>query len=122
MPLTIPVPILEVERKITLDFYFYSSFLCASKGFMKALNAFIKPFEAPQKSVKMEIYVNFYFNESFCDSLSGKVTATLPSLNIEFYGWKVREDYNRLPLWFSLNQLRPSMTNSNETDSKKKYL
>ena len=27
----------------------------ASKGFMKALKAFIKPFEAPQRSVKIKI-------------------------------------------------------------------
>ena len=30
---------------------------------MKALKAFIKPFEAPQRSVKMKIEVNFYFNK-----------------------------------------------------------
>ena len=31
-------------------------FLCgASKGFIKALKAFIKPFEAPQRSVKTKI-------------------------------------------------------------------
>ena len=30
--------------------------LCGvSKGFMRAFKAFIKPFEAPQKSVKMKI-------------------------------------------------------------------
>ena len=30
---------------------------------MKALKAFIIPFEAPQRSVKMKIEVNFYFNK-----------------------------------------------------------
>ena len=29
---------------------------------MKALKAFIKPFEAPQRNVKIKILVNFYFN------------------------------------------------------------
>ena len=28
---------------------------------MKALKAFIKPFEVPQRSVKIRIYVNFFF-------------------------------------------------------------
>ena len=37
--------------------------LCsASKGFMKAFKGFIKPFEAPQKSVKMKVQVNFLFS------------------------------------------------------------
>ena len=36
--------------------------LCgALKGFMKAFKAFIKPFEAPQSSVKIKIDVNFFF-------------------------------------------------------------
>ena len=29
------------------------------------LKAFIKPFKVPQKSVKIKIYVNFYFNVTF---------------------------------------------------------
>ena len=37
-----------IEIIIEADFYFHTS-LCASKGFMKA---FIKPFGAPQRSVK----------------------------------------------------------------------
>ena len=36
--------------------------LCAaSKGFMKAFKAFIKPSEAQQRSVKIKIHVNFFF-------------------------------------------------------------
>ena len=46
--------------------------------------------------------------------------AILPSLNIEFYGWKMGGDYNVVPEWFSENQLPPSMVNSSETDLKKK--
>ena len=41
-------------EKINLNFIF--TLLCgASKGFMKTLKAFIKPFEAPQRSVKIKI-------------------------------------------------------------------
>ena len=32
---------------------------------MKALKAFIKPFESPQGSVKIQIYVNFLFQYNF---------------------------------------------------------
>ena len=38
--LTLPIPIPDDEKK---------------EGFMKAFKAFIKPFEAPQRSVKMKI-------------------------------------------------------------------
>ena len=49
------------SEKIKLNFYFHT--LCgASKGFMKVLKAFIKPFEAPQRSVKIKIELNFYLN------------------------------------------------------------
>ena len=33
----------------------------ASKGFMKALKAFRKPFEVPQRGVKIKIQVIFFF-------------------------------------------------------------
>ena len=40
---------------------FISTLLCgASKGFMKAFKAFIKPFEASQRSVKIKILRNFF--------------------------------------------------------------
>ena len=40
--------------------------LCgASKSFMKALKDFIKPFEAPQRSVKIKNSVYFYCNTTF---------------------------------------------------------
>ena len=40
---------------------FIFTLLCgASKGFMKALKVFIKPFEAPQRSVKIKIELNFF--------------------------------------------------------------
>ena len=36
-------------------FVFFFTLLCgASEGFMRAFKAFIKPFEAPQKRVKMK--------------------------------------------------------------------
>ena len=47
--LTLPVPIPDEEKKIKLIFYFSHFFVVAQKGFMKALKAYIKPFEAPQK-------------------------------------------------------------------------
>ena len=40
--LTLPVPIPDKEKKIKLNFYFHTSF-------------FIKPFEAPQRSVEIKI-------------------------------------------------------------------
>ena len=40
---------------------FIFTLLCgASKAFMKALQAFIKPFEAPQRHVKIKIQLNFF--------------------------------------------------------------
>ena len=42
------------SEKINLDFYF--QFLCGpSKGFMKALKAFTKCLDAPQRSVKKDL-------------------------------------------------------------------
>ena len=35
--------------------FFFLLLYGASKGFMKALKAFLKPFEAPQRSVKIKI-------------------------------------------------------------------
>ena len=45
----------------------------ASKGFMKALKAFTKPFEVPQRSVKIKIYVYFSFNTTLWNTQGGKV-------------------------------------------------
>ena len=42
------------KEKINLNFYF-ALLCCAWKGFMKVFKAFIKPFEAPQRSVKIKI-------------------------------------------------------------------
>ena len=45
---------LDGEKKLTEMFIF--TLLCgASKGFMKAFKAFIKPSEAPQRSVKIKV-------------------------------------------------------------------
>ena len=55
----------EIRReKINLNFYFHTSLLCL-KRFYEGLKAFIKPFEAPQKCVKIKISVNFYFTRNF---------------------------------------------------------
>ena len=51
---------------------------------MKALKAFIKPVEAPQRSVKIKNSVNFYLNktwEKLCDS---KLTCYI-ELNCEIF-------------------------------------
>ena len=48
-----------IEIKIKLNFYFHTSLWCL-KGFMKALKAFIKPFEAPQRSMKIKILTFFF--------------------------------------------------------------
>ena len=39
--------------------------LLFGKGFMKAIKALIKPFEVPQRSVKIKIKGNFYFEFFF---------------------------------------------------------
>ena len=52
--LTLPVPIPDEEKKLTWIFAF--TLLCgASKGFIKAFKALIKPFEASQRSVEIKI-------------------------------------------------------------------
>ena len=54
-----PVP----DKKKNLTHIFTFTLLSGAwKGFMKA---FIKAFEAPQRSVKIKIQVNFYFNTGF---------------------------------------------------------
>ena len=60
MVLTLSVLIPDKERKLTSIFIF--TLLCfASEGFMKVLKTFIKPFEAPERSVKIKVLVNFDF-------------------------------------------------------------
>ena len=39
---------------------------------MKTLQAFIKPFEAPQRNVKIKILVNFNFNTTFWNVQGGR--------------------------------------------------
>ena len=39
---------------------------------MKVLKVFMKPFEALQRSVKIKIYLNFYFNATFKNARDGK--------------------------------------------------
>ena len=52
--LTLQIAIPDEEKKVFKIFIFTA--LCgASKGFMKALKAFIEPFKAPQRSVKTKI-------------------------------------------------------------------
>ena len=52
--LTLLVPIPDEQKKLSQIFIF--RLLCdASRDFTKALKAFIKPFEVPQRSVKIKI-------------------------------------------------------------------
>ena len=55
MHLTVPcISESDIKMKICLIFIF--TLLCGnSNGFMKALNAFLKRFEAPQRSAKLKI-------------------------------------------------------------------
>ena len=46
---------------------------------LKALKAFIKPFEAPQRSVKIKIEVNLYFNINYLNAQDGKCYIVLTS-------------------------------------------
>ena len=57
MGLTLPAPcISESCLKMKIDLKFFFTLLCgASRGFVKAFKAFIKPFEAQQSSVKVKI-------------------------------------------------------------------
>ena len=43
------------REKFDLKIFIFTLLCGASKGFLKAFKAFIKPFEAPQKSVKIKI-------------------------------------------------------------------
>ena len=44
---------------------------------MKALKAFIKPFEVPKRSVKIKIQLNFYFNTTFKNARDAKGPMTM---------------------------------------------
>ena len=69
--LTFPVPITDKQRKLTKKFIFI--LLCgASKSFIKAFKALVKPFEVPQRSLKIKIFVNFYFDTTFANARGGK--------------------------------------------------
>ena len=51
--LTLPVPIPDKEKKLT-EIFIFTLLYGASEGLMKALNAFIKLSEAPQRSAKIK--------------------------------------------------------------------
>ena len=52
------------REKINLNFYFHTSLWCL-KRFYESLKGLYKPFEAPPRSVKTKIKVNFYFSTIF---------------------------------------------------------
>ena len=43
------------REKILIQIFIFTPLCDASKGFMRALKAFIKPFEVPQRRVKIKI-------------------------------------------------------------------
>ena len=60
--LTLSVPCISkscIEIKVKLNFH---TFCGASKDFMKAIKTFIKPFEAPQRSVKTKFNLIFFYS------------------------------------------------------------
>ena len=69
--LTLNAPIPDKKKNLTKIFIF-ALFCGASKAFMKAFKTFIKPFETPQRSVKIKIKVNFYFNTTVWNAQDGK--------------------------------------------------
>ena len=69
--LTLPASILDKKKRTPWIFIF--TLLCgASKGFMKVLKALTKPFEAPKRSAKVKLSVNFDFNTTLWDTRGGK--------------------------------------------------
>ena len=61
--LTLPTQCISesyVKMKINLIVLFSHFFVVPQKYLWRPLKVFIKPFEAPQRSVKIKIYVNFF--------------------------------------------------------------
>ena len=63
--LTLPVPILDEEKKIKLNFYFHTACCSALKGFMKALKGFLKPFWGTTKKCENKNLIKFLFQYNF---------------------------------------------------------
>ena len=55
------LPVFEIYLKVLLN----PSHPNPGRREKNKLKAFIKPFEAPQRSVKIKIQLNFYFNTTF---------------------------------------------------------
>ena len=92
--LTLTVAIQDEEKKLTQLFIF--TLLCgASKGFMKALKAYIKSFEALQRSVKIQTYVIFCFHTISEIYGTGRVNWKLKSLMKEF---QEKSEKNKVPI------------------------
>ena len=106
--LTLPVPTPDEEKKLSWIFIF--ALLCgASKGLMKALKAFIKLLEVPQRSVKIKIWLNFYFNATSRNAPDGRVNWSrvhcygpeIPPKNISLANISILVDvYLSHPEWF----------------------
>ena len=67
---------------------------------MKVLKAFIKPFEAPQRSVKIKIWVNFYFSKTFWNAEDGKGSESVRFPEVAHYFYFMRSTKEKLNvLW-----------------------
>ena len=62
-----------MKKKNLTEIFIFMFLWGTSIGFLKALKAFIKPFEAPQRSVEIKIKLksNFHFN-TFWNKRGGK--------------------------------------------------
>ena len=74
--------LLGQREKISFLFsHFFAVSRKALKAFIKIFKVFTKPFEAPQRSVKIKIQINFYFN----------TTSKNARVNYCNFTWKIRK-------------------------------
>ena len=98
---------------------------------MKALKAFRKPFEVPQKSVKIKVVVDFYFNTTFwntrgrCDALRDLVPWSKSNNSCN---WKQHFSIGFFHVWYQITQsISDKILKSNDlkgfsTDERLQYL
>ena len=107
--LTLSAPYISescIKIKTNLNFYF--TLLCGpSKGFMKALKAFIKSFEAPQRSVKIKIKLVF-----FSSSGIGAQRVKLMAMNKKMYTFMLLLLPHFIPLAYFFTPWKQKKTRS----------
>ena len=97
--------LLGQREKISFLFsHFFAVSRKALKAFIKIFKVFTKPFEAPQRSVKIKIQINFYFNTT---SKNARVTTvTSPEKSEKFWVSKLENLILDL-LWFHFETFWP---------------